>query len=174
MGKQKNIAKKVEASSKTKVSTKSKAAFAKKTAPAAGGMKEKRKMKFKPGTVALREIKKYQKSTDMLLPHAPFHRLVRSICSNIDSDLRFQSQALLALQESSEAYLTSVFEDANLCSLHANRVTVMKKDMDLARRIRGEANNDFRDLQPKTGDETFCQIPYTNAKEGMKALQSTV
>ena len=174
MGKQKNIARKVEANSKNKASTNSKAAFAKKTAPAAGGMKEKAKRRFKPGTVALREIKKYQRSTDMLLPHAPFQRLVRHICSGIDGDLRFQSQALLALQESSEAYLTSLFEDANLCSLHANRVTVMKKDMDLARRIRGENNHDFRDLQPKTGDETFCQIPYTNAKEGLKALQQTV
>jgi len=61
----------------------------KKTAPADGGIKEKKKMRFRPGTVALREIKKYQKSVNMLLPLAPFQRVVRSICSGIDSDLRF-------------------------------------------------------------------------------------
>ena len=70
----------------------------KKTAPAAGGMKtEKRKIRYKPGTVTLREIKKYQKTTDMLLPRAPFQRLVRSICTEMDHSLRFQSQALVAL-----------------------------------------------------------------------------
>ena len=146
----------------------------KKTAPAAGGIKQDKKRRFRPGTVALREIKKYQKSTSMLLPCAPFQRLVRSICSGIDSDLRFQAQALLALQESSEAYLTGVFEDANLCAIHANRVTVMKKDMELARRIRGENNLDHRDLVPKTGDEQFFALPYTNTKEGMKTLRTQV
>ena len=144
----------------SKMSSKSKAEkkMSKKTAPASGGVKsqkdgEKRKIRFRPGTVALREIKRYQKTTAMLLPRAPFQRLVRSICGTIDSDLRFQAQALMALQESSEAYLVGIFEDANLCAIHANRVTIMKKDMDLARRIRGDAHNDFRDLMPKTGDE---------------------
>ena len=103
----------------------------------------------------------------MLLPLAPFQRLVRSICSGIDSDLRFQAQALLALQESTEAYLTGLFEDANLCALHANRVTVMKKDMELSRRIRGENNLDHRDLNPKTGDEMFYSLPYSNNKQVM-------
>ena len=148
----------------------------KKTAPAMGGLKEKagKLRKFRPGTVALREIKKYQKSTQMLLPLAPFQRLVRSICSGIDSDLRFQAQALLALQESTEAYLTGLFEDANLCAIHANRVTVMKKDMDLSRRIRGENNLDHRDLMPKTGDEMFYQLPYTNNKEAMSQLKKAL
>jgi histone H3 len=63
---------------------------------------------------------------------------VREIAQEILRDLRFQSTALLALQEASEAYLVGVFEDTNLCALHAKRVTIMPKDMQLARRIRGE------------------------------------
>jgi histone H3 len=63
---------------------------------------------------------------------------VREIAQEYKSDLRFQSQAVLALQEASEAYLVGLFEDTNLCSIHAKRVTIMPKDMQLARRIRGE------------------------------------
>ena len=70
--------------------------------------------------------------------------MVRSVCADIDNDLRFQAQALLALQEAAEAYLVGIFEDANLCCLHAKRVTVNKKDMELARRIRGEEYMDRR------------------------------
>ena len=132
----------------------------KKSAPASGGMKEKRRIRRKAGTVALREVKRYQKSIDNLLPRASFQRLVRSICADLDHEIRFQSQALLALQEASEAYIVGVFEDTNLCAIHAKRVTVQKKDMDLARRIRGDRNIDYRDLQPKTGDEVFLQLPY--------------
>ena len=130
----------------------------KKAAPADGGVK--RKFRFRPGTVALREIKRYQKSTDHLLPRAPFQRLVRSVAIGIDGTLRFQSHALFALQEAAEAYLTALFEDANLCAIHAHRVTVMKKDLDLARRIRGESLRDFRDMQPKSGNEQFFSLPY--------------
>ena len=143
----------------------------KKTAPADGGIKERKKMRFRPGTVALREIKKYQKATINLLPKAPFQRVVRQICREIDADLRFQSQALFALQEAAEAYLTGVFEDANLCAIHAKRVTLMKKDMELARRIRGDVNRDFRDLNFKDGEEVFYELPYRNRQEGMKVLQ---
>ena len=132
----------------------------KKSAPAAGGIKDRKTRRNKPGTVTLREVKKYQKSINNLLPRAPFQRLVRNIVSDMDHQLRFQSTALAALQEASEAYLVGVFEDTNLCAIHANRVTVMKKDMDLARRIRGDRNVDYRDLQPKTGDEQFLSLPY--------------
>ena len=159
--------------SKSKISPSSKpiAKTMKKTAPADGGIKERKKMKFKPGTVALREIKKYQKSTDLLLPRAPFQKLVRSICQDIDSDIRFQAQALLALQESAEAYLTGVFEDANLCSIHARRVTLMKQDMLLARRIRGDLNLDYRMTGPQDDNQKqFMQLPYFNHKEGHKEL----
>jgi len=144
----------------------------KKTAPAEGGMKKK--MRWRPGTVALREIKRYQKATDLLLAKAPFQRFIRAICDGIDGQLRFQAQALLALQEAAESYLTGLFEDANLCAIHATRVTVMKKDLDLARRIRGERFQDFRDLQPKTGNEVFYQLPYSNEKEQMAHLTKVI
>ena len=116
---------------------------------------EKRKIRFKAGTVALREIRKYQKSTDLLLPRAPFQRLVREITGVHDPDLRFQAQALIALQEAAEAYLVGIFEDTQLCAIHAKRVTVQKKDMELARRIRGDDATDFRDTMPKVGNENF-------------------
>ena len=130
----------------------------KKSAPAKGGMK--RKFRRHAGTTALREVRRYQKSLDHLIPRAAFQRLVRSIVSDMDHELRFQSSALFALQEASEAYMTGVFEDTNLCAIHAKRQTVMKKDMELARRIRGDRNMDYRDMMPKTGDEKFIQLPY--------------
>ena len=145
----------------------------KKTAPAEGGVKIKSR-RFRPGTVAIREIKRYQKATTFMLLKAPFQRFVRAICEGIDAQLRFQSAALLALQEAAESYLTGLFEDANLCAIHATRVTVMKKDLDLARRIRGERFHDHRDLQPKTGQEVFYQLPYYNEKEQMKQLKKVI
>ena len=118
----------------------------KKTKPAAGGMKktsdpsqkERRKIRFRPGTVTLREIKRYQKTTGNLCPRAPFQRLVREISSEHMADCRFQARALMALQEAVEAYMTGLFEDCNLCAIHAKRMTIFPKDMQLARRIRGE------------------------------------
>ncbi|GAA6047088.1 hypothetical protein JCM3770_004191 [Rhodotorula araucariae] len=101
--------------------------------------------RFRPGTVALREIRHYQKSTDLLLRRLPFARLVREIATEFFEDedgngvgLRWQSSALLALQEATEAYLVHLFEDSNLCALHAKRVTIMQRDMQLVRRIRGD------------------------------------
>eukprot|EP00928_Gymnodinium_smaydae_P090326 TRINITY_DN7414_c0_g1_i7.p2 TRINITY_DN7414_c0_g1~~TRINITY_DN7414_c0_g1_i7.p2 ORF type:complete len:159 (+),score=45.64 TRINITY_DN7414_c0_g1_i7:66-479(+) len=98
----------------------------------------KKPHRFRPGTVALREIRKYQKSTELLIRKLPFQRLVREIAQDMKSDLKFQSQAVLALQEAAEAYLVGLFEDTNLCTIHAKRVTIMPKDMQLARRLRGE------------------------------------
>lgn len=97
-----------------------------------------RKHRYRPGVVALREIRKYQRSTDLLIRKLPFQRLVREIATDFASDLRFQSHAVLALQEAAEAYLVGLFEDTNLAAVHAGRVTIMPKDMQLARRIRGE------------------------------------
>jgi histone H3 len=97
--------------------------------------------RYRPGTVALREIRKYQKSTDLLIRKLPFQRLVREIAQDLSiyrTDLRFQSSAVQALQEAAEAYLVGLFEDTNLSAIHAKRVTIMPKDMMLARRIRGE------------------------------------
>ena len=109
---------------------------ARKSAPATGGVKKPHR--FRPGTVALREIRRYQKSTELLLRKLPFQRLVREVASEYKSDLRFQATAIAALQEATEAYMVSLFEDSNLCAIHGKRVTVMPKDMQLARRIRGE------------------------------------
>ena len=104
--------------------------------PTPGGVKKPHR--YRPGTVALREIRKYQKSTDLLIRKLPFQRLVREIAQDFKTDLRFQSSAVLALQEAAEAYLVGLFEDTNLAAIHAKRVTIMPKDIQLARRIRGE------------------------------------
>lgn len=111
---------------------------ARKVSVDATGAKIKKPHRFRPGTVALREIRKYQKSTELLIRKLPFQRLVREIAQNFKSDLRFQASAIAAMQEASEAYLVGLFEDTNLCAIHAKRVTIMQKDMNLARRIRGE------------------------------------
>jgi len=109
---------------------------ARKSVPQTGGIIKGRR--FRPGTVALREIRKYQKSTELLIRKLPFQRLVREIAAELQPGLRFQGSAVLAMQEASEAYLTHLFEDTNLCAIHAKRVTIMPKDIQLARRIRGE------------------------------------
>ncbi|KAK7690169.1 histone H3 [Cerrena zonata] len=112
---------------------------ARKTAPAGtatGGVKKPHR--FRPGTVALREIRRYQKSTELLIRKLPFQRLVREIAQDFKTDLRFQSSAVMALQEAAEAYLVSLFEDTNLAAIHAKRVTIQPKDLALARRLRGE------------------------------------
>ncbi|KAI4109504.1 MAG: hypothetical protein L6R37_000479 [Teloschistes peruensis] len=100
-----------------------------------------RKRRYKPGTLALKEIRRYQRSTDLLLRKLPFSRLVREIALSlvyIGGDvLRWQSMAIQALQESAEAFMVHLFEDTNLCAIHAKRVTIMQKDIQLARRIRG-------------------------------------
>lgn len=107
------------------------------SAPSFGGTRRKRR--YRPGTIALREIRKYQKSTENLLPKAGFQRLVRKVTQQLGKiDIRYQTAALGALQEAAEAYLIGLFEDTNLCTIHAKRVTITPKDMDLARRIRGE------------------------------------
>ena len=95
---------------------------ARKTAPATGGVKKPHR--YRPGTVALREIRRYQKSTELLIRKLPFQRLVREIAQDFKTDLRFQSTAVVALQEASEAYLVGLFEDTNLCAIHAKRVTM--------------------------------------------------
>ncbi|KAF9524581.1 histone-fold-containing protein, partial [Crepidotus variabilis] len=110
---------------------------ARKTAQTAtGGVKKPHR--FRPGTVALREIRRYQKSTELLIRKLPFQRLVREIAQDFKTDLRFQSSAVMALQEAAEAYLVSLFEDTNLAAIHAKRVTIQPKDLALARRLRGE------------------------------------
>ena len=109
---------------------------ARKSAPTSGGVKKPHR--YRPGTVALREIRRYQKSTELLIRKAPFHRLVREISQDFSNDKRYKGTSVLALQEAAEAYLVGLFEDTNLCAIHGKRVTIMPKDIQLARRIRGE------------------------------------
>lgn len=87
------------------------------------------------GSTALREIRRCHNSTDLLSCKLPFQRLERGIVQGFKTGTRFQKAAMLALQEASEAYLVSLFENANLFALHAKRVTVMPVDMQLARRV---------------------------------------
>ena len=108
-----------------------------------GGVKKR--YRYRPGTVALKQIRQYQKSTELLIRKLPFQRLVREIASDSEviksplcGKVRFQSAAIMALQEAAEAYLVGLFEDTNLCAIHAKRVTIMPKDIQLARRIRGK------------------------------------
>ena len=98
----------------------------------------KKPHRFRPGTVALREIRRYQKSTDLMIRKLPFERLVKEIAQDFKADMRFTGSAVLAFQESAEAYLVQLFEDTNLCAIHAKRVTIMPKDIQLDMRLRGE------------------------------------
>ena len=94
--------------------------------------------RYRAGTVALQDIRHFQKTSALLIRKLPFQRLVREIAQDFKTDLWFQSAAILCLQEVAEAYLVRLFDDANLCAIHARRVTIMPKDILLARRIRGE------------------------------------
>ena len=112
---------------------------ARRSMPSFGGVKKPRR--YRPGTVALRQIRKYQKSTELLMKKLPFQRLVRELMQDFKVDMRIQSTALEALQIASEAYLTGLFEHANLCAIHAKRVTIMPRDMALALRIRRDRDH---------------------------------
>jgi histone H3 len=111
-----------------------------KKAPKAAGASTgvKRAHRWRPGTVVLRTIKRLQKSTDLLIQKAPFQRLVRELASGQKESLRFQSSAILALQEATESYVVSLLADTNLCAIHTRRVTIQPKDVQLALRLRGE------------------------------------
>jgi len=107
-----------------------------KSAGAGSGMKKARR--WRPGTVALREIRKFQKGTNLLIQKAPFQRLVREVATSHKQDLRFQSSAILAIQEATESFVISVLADTNLCAIHTRRVTIQPKDLQLALRLRGD------------------------------------
>nr|QIK03901.1 centromere-specific histone H3 [Vicia tetrasperma] len=99
---------------------------------------ERKKRRNKPGTVALREIRKMQKTFKLLIPYAPFVRCVREITSQVSSLVtRWTPEALISLQEAAEDCLVKMFEAGWLCALHAKRVTLMKKDIELTRRLTG-------------------------------------
>ena len=110
----------------------------KSAAAGAGASGLKRAFRWKPGTVALRQVKRLQKSTELLVAKAPFSRLVREIAESHKAGLRFQSSAVAAIQEATESFVISLLGDANLTALHANRVTALPRDLQLVRRLRGE------------------------------------
>ena len=114
---------------------------ARKASPTAGGVKKPHR--YRPGTVALREIRQYQggrHATALLIKRRPMQAIIRYLIQEIThkSDYRVQTNAFNALQQAAEAYMVGLFEDTNLCALHAKRVTILPRDMQLARRIRGE------------------------------------
>ena len=110
----------------------------KKSAAGSAPAGAKKAFRWKPGTVALRQVKKLQKSTELLIAKAPFSRLVREIAESHKAGLRFQSSAVAAIQEATESFVISLLGDANLTALHANRVTALPRDLQLVRRLRGE------------------------------------
>ena len=115
-----------------------KSVSAKKTKSAGAGSGSKKARRWRPGTVALREVRKLQKGTGLLVQKAPFQRLVRQLSQQHKQELRFQSSAILAIQEATEAFVVSVLADTNLCAIHAKRVTIQGKDLQLALRLRGD------------------------------------
>ena len=94
--------------------------------------------RWRAGTVALREVRKLQKSTGTLLRKAPFARLVKESAYDFKDGFRFTASAVMAIQEATESYIVSLLADTNLCAIHAKRVTITPKDLHLARRLRGE------------------------------------
>lgn len=104
---------------------------------AVAGAKPRKPHRFRAGTVALREIRRYQKSTDLLLKKLPFQRWVKEIMQDY-GNFKLRAEACAALQEAAEQYLTGLFADTNLCAIHGKRVTIQPKDIQLSRRIRGE------------------------------------
>ena len=137
--------KKVLAKKREEERKKAAAGAAKKSGKKAPKGGVKKPYRYRPGTVALKQIRQYQKSTELLIRKLPFQRLVREIANDSEiitsplcGKVRFQSAAIMALQEAAEAYLIGLFEDTNLCAIHAKRVTIMPKDIQLARRICGE------------------------------------
>ncbi|KAL7502330.1 hypothetical protein ACHAXN_000309, partial [Cyclotella atomus] len=117
-----------------------------KSAPATGGVKKPHC--YHPGTVLLREIRPYQKSVDLMFPKAPYMRFLRLLQQDSPSEYKrrdngddyrwHQGAAILATQTAAEDYLTRQLEDANVCALHSKRCTVMPKDIQLVRHIKGE------------------------------------
>ncbi|KAK7275343.1 hypothetical protein RIF29_16456 [Crotalaria pallida] len=102
------------------------------------GTEGRKKRRYRPGSVALREIRQFQKTFHLLIPAAPFIRLVKQITNNVSRNVsHWTPEAMVALQEAAEDLLVHLFEDGMLCAIHARRVTLMKKDIELARRLGG-------------------------------------
>ena len=118
---------------------------------------KKKARRFHPGVRALMDIRHWQKTTDLLIQKLPFQRLVREIAAECKSDLRFQGDAILALQEASEAYLVEYFQDAVQCAIHAGRVTIQVEDMQVVQRLekRKPKHKRLNTRAPSNGDVSF-------------------
>mmetsp|Transcript_10695 Transcript_10695/g.17855 ORF Transcript_10695/g.17855 Transcript_10695/m.17855 type:complete len:174 (-) Transcript_10695:77-598(-) len=129
------------AKSRTPVSTRRPSAMKSPRLSSSSVRTPRKKRRHRPGVKALKEIRHLQSTTDLLIPRRSFSRLVREIATQITNvaEYRWQALALMALQDATEAYLTGIFEDALLCCIHARRVTLFRQDVQLARRLRGEA-----------------------------------
>ena len=141
MARTKQTARRSETGGKQPRPSTTKRAQAARKASSTGGVKKPHR--YRPGTVALREIRRYQKGTELLIRKLPFQRVVREVAQDFWTGAgspRFTPDAIMALQEAAEAYLVGLFEDTNLCAIHAKRVTIAPKDIQLARRLRGEKN----------------------------------
>lgn len=132
------VKKKEKAAAKSATPQKTKGAKSKKTSKSSKSRGEKKSRHFKPGTVALREVKRYQKTSGFLIASLPFERLVREVAQDFKDDLRFSKSAVSLIQLASEYYLVGILEDAVLVSISAKRKSVQPKDIHLTRRIRGE------------------------------------
>jgi histone H3/H4 len=107
---------------------------ARRSAPGVGGMKIKRRAR--PGAKALREIKKFQETAELLIPRAPFDRLIRELIRyEIKPDIHFTRSAYVALQEATEAYLVRLFESAYDITMHIKHTTLTVRDLRLAKKI---------------------------------------
>ena len=108
-----------------------------KTRRVQGSGRVRRPKRYRPGTVALREIRRYQKSTELLIPKIPFQRLVREVVHNLfpHDNYRFQSTALLGLQEAAENFLVRMFTRVNDLAIHGKRVTIKPCDIHIWDRI---------------------------------------
>ncbi len=100
--------------------------------------KQAKLRRWRPGTLALKEIRKYQKSTNLVISKAAMERTIRELCDEYVKDIRWSNAAVMAIHHATENYCTKLFEDVNICAIHAKRETIMPKDIQLARRIRGE------------------------------------
>jgi len=136
------------------------------------GKKEKRPHRFRPGTVAIREIRRYQKSVDLLLPKAPVRRLIREVAAPYKDELRFSRQCMDALQEASEAYLVDLFHDSNLCAIEHERKTLTARDMRLALLMRHDVNLPHNTELPLREHKTRKTVPSKRRVRKSKAEKS--
>ena len=114
---------------------KKRSTFAKKQPRSQTGqaMTQQQLRRYWPGTVPLREIRRYQKSTELLIRKLPFQCLVHKILQGYSVGYRVTPAMMMVLQEAAEAYLVQLLEDSNLCAIHVKRVTIQPKDIQLAR-----------------------------------------